>query len=413
MKLSAAKKAQGAAHPLQHLDEALRGDRALPVANTPAERRRDHQQISVDDLRRLSAGKASGKAPAVPSPSPYTSGFSTSGGEPLHQGEAGPSASPDTSSATPSTSATPCTSASPFSSTTPYTSSTPEGQAGAPCTSPASSAARSVRGHVTFSGGNGAGGGGGGGGSGECVTRHVSITEPSIVTDFAAPPPVSTTPAAAGGEAPPGAAAGQSRLPRIARLAAFAVRKRQVQGEDQAAVQSEASGILGRMAMGSRPQSRSPQAQARPASGTYSRGRERDASAASAAGAAGAAGPLVVDERAQRSLAMGAGASWDSAIGRASEESTMPPPAALPGGPKSSLVTVTALLPPPPPPSSASTASAAAAKGIGLVRVQLAARGVHSSTHGNVVDDAAIAEELQGPSSHKRRVGTSAARSTG
>ena len=32
---------------------------------------------------------------------------------------------------------------------------------------------------------------------------------------------------------------------------------------------------------------------------------------------------------------------------------------------------------------------------VGLVRLQLAARGVHSSTHGNVVDDAAIAEELQ------------------
>ena len=57
MKLNAAKK--GAPHPLQHLDEVLRGDRALPVANTPAERRRDHQQISVDDLRRLSAGTTS------------------------------------------------------------------------------------------------------------------------------------------------------------------------------------------------------------------------------------------------------------------------------------------------------------------------------------------------------------------
>ena len=69
----------------------------------------------------------------------------------------------------------------------------------------------------------------------------------------------------------------------------------------------------------------------------------------------------------------------------------------------SPLVTVTALLPPPPPPSSASTASAAAAKGVGLVRVQLAARGVHSSTHGNVVDDAAIAEELQAQGGHVGR----------
>jgi hypothetical protein len=58
-----------------------------------------------------------------------------------------------------------------------------------------------------------------------------------------------------------------------------------------------------------------------------------------------------------RSLAMGAGKSWDEAIGRASDESTMPPSAALLGGPKDSLVAVTALLPPPPPPSSALAAT--------------------------------------------------------
>ena len=395
MKLNAAKKARGDAHPLQHLDEALRSDRAVPVGGTPAERRRDNQQTFVDNLRRLSATRASGKAPALPSPSPYTSGYSTSGGEPLQVGEAGPSQeSPYSSSATPSTSATPCTSASPFSSTTPYNSSTPDDQAGMPSTSP---------GRVTFAvgGGGRGGGGGGGGGSGEGGARHGSIA-----TDFAAPPPVSTTPAAAGGEA--GAATRQSRLPGIARLVAFAVRKRQVQGEDPAAVQSEASGILGRLGALHPQGGRSPQpsrAQVRPDSGFYSRGRERDASAASAAGVAG----LLADPlgRARRSLAMGAGASWDSAIFRASDETTTPPPptAALSGGPKSggedrsSLVAVKALLPPPPPPASSST-SAAAAKGIGLVRTQLAARGIHTSTHGNVVDDAAIAEELQAQGGH-------------
>ena len=67
--------------------------------------------------------------------------------------------------------------------------------------------------------------------------------------------------------------------------------------EDPAAVQSEALGILGRLALGTHAQAgpapqtgRSPRAQVRPASGFYTRGRERDAAraAGAAAGAAGA-----------------------------------------------------------------------------------------------------------------------------
>ena len=298
----------------------------------------------------------------------------------LRQGEAGPSASPDTSSATPST-RTP-------SSSTPFTSTN----------SPASSTAPPKLGRVTFS-------------------------DEHIITDPAAPPP----PATAGGEPAPGAAARQSRLPVVGRLAAFASRRRQVEREDPAAVQSEALGILGRLALGTHAQAgpapqtgRSPRAQVRPASGFYTRGRERDA--ARAAGAAAGAAAATAEpswERARRTLAMGAGTSWDDAIGAASDEPSTPserrPTAAMSAEDRSSLVAITTALAPPPPPGSAlaralsasagqgATSAAAVAKGVHLVRTQLAARGVHSSTHGRVVDDAAIAEELRKQGGHVGR----------
>ena len=298
----------------------------------------------------------------------------------LRQGEAGPSASPDTSSATPST-RTP-------SSSTPFTSTN----------SPASSTAPPKLGRVTFS-------------------------DEHIITDPAAPPP----PATAGGEPAPGAAARQSRLPVVGRLAAFASRRRQVEREDPAAVQSEALGILGRLALGTHAQAgpapqtgRSPRAQVRPASGFYTRGRERDA--ARAAGAAAGAAAATAEpswERARRTLAMGAGTSWDDAIGAASDEPSTPserrPTAAMSAEDRSSLVAITTALAPPPPPGSAlaralsasagqgATSAAAVAKGVNLVRTQLAARGVHSSTHGRVVDDAAIAEELRKQGGHVGR----------
>ena len=83
-------------------------------------------------------------------------------------------------------------------------------------------------------------------------------------------------------------------------------------------------------------------------------------------------------------------------LGSALARATSPPPPSLPSPPSPPSPPSSPPSPPrptPTPPLSPSGA-AAVAKGVNLVRTRLAACGVHSSTHGRVVDDAAIAEEL-------------------